>query len=214
MRIKIALLSGALFLVALGALGGVLLAVRAGSRQLVQREFLSYIESLSETGKLVLVEGRERLTVRETARGQLFGNTTVGDLLGIRSDATVELSAWAELSWAVDLQDTALWSVRLNRRERSLHISAPPLMTLTPALRTETIEARVLDRSIFLNEKHMIDTVRRALTARFEEIARSTSEQPEIRARAASSLSAIALAFSRRFGLAADSAEVVFGLEE
>ncbi len=213
MKKTTAVLAGALLL-ALGAAGGLYLALRAIPRKDVERDFLSYVEGLSETGRLVLVQGRERLTVRETARGQLFGNTTLGDLLGIRSDAVVELSAWAELSWAVDLADPDHWSVRLNRKERVLHVASPPLRTLTPALRTETLEARVLDRSIFLDEKRMIDSVRAALTVRFEEIARATSEEPEVRGRAASSLSSIALAFCRKFGLPADRVEVVFGLEE
>lgn len=180
----------------------------------MESRFLSYVEGLSETGRLVLVQGRERLTVQESAKGQLFGDTTLGDLLKIRSDAVVELSAWAELSWAVDLSDPGRWSVRVNRGERILNIAAPPLLTLTPALRTETLEARVLNRSIFLDEKKMIDSVRAALTRRFEEIARSTSDRPEVRNRAAASLSAIALAFCRKFKLPADRAEVVFGLEE
>ena len=126
----------------------------------------------------------------------------------------MELSAWAELSWAVDLTDPARWAVRFNRKDRILYVATPPLRTLTPALRTETLEARVLDRSIFLDEKRMIDSVRAALTVRFEEIARTTSEEPAVRGRAASSLSAIALAFCRKFGLDAERVEVVFGLEE
>jgi len=211
MKTRTALLSGALFL---GAAAALFLALRASPLGNVERSFLSYVEGLSETGKLILVQGRERLTVRETAKGQLFGDTTLGDLLRIRSDAIVELSAWAELSWAVDLSDPARWSVRFNRKERVLHIATPPLETLTPALRTETLEARVLNRSIFLDEKRMIDSVRAALTVRFQETARSTSNEPELRNRAASALSAIALAFCRKFGLDADRVEVVFGLEE
>lgn len=213
MKKSTAVLTGALLLT-LGTAAGLFLALRAIPRKGVEREFLTYVEGLSETGHLVLVRGRERLTVRETAQGQLFGDTTLGDLLGIRSDAVVELSAWAELSWAVDLADPDRWSVRLNRKERVLHVASPPLRTLTPALRTETLEARVVDRSIFLDENRMIESVRTALTVRFEEIARTTSEKPEVRSRAASSLSAIALAFCKKFGLPADRVEVVFGLEE
>lgn len=213
MKKNTAVLAGALIL-ALGIMGGLLIVLRPGGRRDVESRFLSYVEGLSETGRLVLVQGRERLTVQESAKGQLFGDTTLGDLLKIRSDAVVELSAWAELSWAVDLSDPGRWSVRVNRGERILNIAAPPLLTLTPALRTETLEARVLNRSIFLDEKKMIDSVRAALTRRFEEIARSTSDRPEVRNRAAASLSAIALAFCRKFNLPADRVEVVFGLEE
>ncbi len=213
MRKNTAVLAGALLL-ALGVAAGLYLALRTLPRKNVERDFLTYVEGLSETGQLVLVQGRERLTVRETAKGQLFGDTTLGDLLRIRSDAVVELSAWAELSWAVDLDDPDRWSVRLNRRDRVLYVATPPLRTRTPALRTETLEARVLDRSIFLDERRMIESVRAALTVRFEEIARKTSEEPSVRDRAASSLSAIALAFCRKFDLPVDRAEVVFGLEE
>ena len=213
MKTKTALLSGALLLV-LGAAGGLYLATRAGSPRKVESLFLSYIEDLSETGKLILVQGRERLIVRESAKGQLFGDTTLGDFLKIRSDAMVELSAWAELSWTVDVSDADRWSVRHNRKEKVLYIVTPPLQASTPALRTETLEARVLDRSLFLDEKRMIDSVRSALTRRFEEIARGTTDEPAIRARASSSLSAIAMAFCGKFGLEVDRAEVVFGLEE
>ncbi len=213
MKKQTAILAGTLILV-LGVAAGLYLALRTVPRKDVERDFLSYVEGLSETGKLVLAQGRERLVVRETAKGQLFGDTTIGDLLRIRSDAAVELSAWAELSWAVDLTDPARWSVRFNRKDRILYVATPPLRTLTPALRTETLEARVLDRSIFLDEKRMIDSMRAALTVRFEEIARTTSEEPAVRGRAASSLSAISLAFCRKFGLDAERVEVVFGLEE
>lgn len=211
---KILNLSLAVALLLLGVAAGLYLALRPPSLKRVEQNFFTYVEGLSESGKLVLVEGRERLVVRETAKGQLFGDTTLGDLLRIRSDAQVELSAWAELSWAVDLSDASRWFLRWNRKDRALYIGAPPLHTLTPALRTETLEARVLDRSIFLDERRMIDSVRTALTRRFEEIAQRTSEEPEIRARAASALSSIALAFCRKFNLDVDSVEVVFGLEE
>ena len=198
----------------LGIAVGLYLALGTIPRKDVGRVFLSYVEGLSETSRLVLLQGRERLTARETATGQLFGDTTLGDLLKIRSDAVVELSAWAELSWAVDLTDPDRWAVRLNRKDRVLLVSTPPLRTLTSALRTETLEARVVGRSIFLDEKRMIDSVRAALTVRFEEIARATSDDPQVRSRAASSLSAIALDFCKKFGLPADRVEVVFGLEE
>ena len=204
----------ALVFTLLGVSAGLYLAVRARATGRVEQNFFSYVEGLSETGYLVLTQGRERLTVRESAKGQLFGDTRLGDLLNIRSDATVELSAWAELSWAVDLSDTTRWSLRWNRDAGTLFVAAPPLQTLTPALRTETLEARVLDRSIFLSEKKMIESVRSELTRRFEEMARKTSEEPDVRSRAASALSAIALAFSRKYGMGIDSVEVVFGLEE
>jgi hypothetical protein len=213
MKLK-TILFPAILLLLLGVSTGFYLSNRALSPNRVEKNFLTYIEGLSETGKLVLVQGRERLTAQESAKGQLFGNTTVGDLLHIRSDAVVELSAWAELSWAVDLADTEKWSLRWNKRDRALYISAPPLQALTPALRTETMEARVLNRSIFLDEKRMLESVQSALTLRFEEIARATAEKPEIRERAASALKAIALAFSEKFGLGVNRVEVVFGMEE
>jgi len=202
------------FLLLLAAAAGLLLALRASSSKQVEQKFFTYIEGLSETGKLVLLQGRERLTIQESAKGQLFGNTTLGDLLRIRSDAMVELSAWAELSWAFDLTDTSRWSLRWNKRDRAHYVAAPPLQALTPALRTETLEARVLNRSIFLDEKRMIESVRAALTRRFEEIAQKTAEESDIRTRAASALSSITLAFSRKFALGVDRVEVIFGLEE
>jgi hypothetical protein len=213
MKPKTILFLGLLLLV-LGIAVGLYLSIRVLSPKRVEQSFLTYIEGLAETGKLVLMQGRELLTVRESAKGQLFGDTTLGDLLHIRSDAVVELSAWAELSWAVDLADVSRWSLRRNKKNRALYITAPPLQTLTPALRTETLEARILDRSIFLDEKKMVESVRYALTGRFEEIARATSQDPGIRAKAAEALSSIALAFCGKFDLDVDRVEIVFDMEE
>lgn len=181
----------------------------------VEASLRSYVEGLASAGKLVLVEGRERVALRETTPGLLFGDSALGRFLGIRSDATVEASAWADLAFVIDLYATETWSIRYDPDEGgSLALAVPPLAMLTPAILTDTIEIRTVERSFFLDEARLEAAALRGLTARFVEAASAMIDDPELRTRAAASLEATARLFATNAGLGLSSVEVSFAPPE
>jgi hypothetical protein len=168
----------------------------------VERSFTSYLSGIAEAGYLVLVEAKHELYLRDVVAGRLFGDGAVGRFLNIRSDAVIELSAWADLYFVVDLSRAELWSLRYDPAAGGrLILALPPLSFLTPALRSDTIQARAADRSLFLNEATLIDSAKRALSARFVEAASAMLDDPELRAKAASSLQGLAKAFAEKTGV-------------
>ncbi|OHD25823.1 MAG: hypothetical protein A2Y38_05045 [Spirochaetes bacterium GWB1_59_5] len=207
-------LLAAAFLVAAGAYLGVQ-ATRTLDPLVVQTSFRSYIEGVAIAGKIVLVEARERIVISQTTPGLLFGDTKVGRFLGIRSDATIEASAWADLAFVVDLYGAETWSVRYNQAEGgSLAIAAPPISMLTPAIHTDTIEIQTTERSIFLDEQRLEDSALRGLTARFIEAASSMLDDSGLRAKAAAGIEAMAKTFAASSGFPLERVDVVFAPAE
>ncbi len=210
----IAGLSIAVVLVGAGAYLGVAVS-SAPLAPAVESSFSSYVEGLSATGKIVVVEAGERLEIRRTTPGLLFGDTTVGRLLGVRSDATVEASAWADLSFIIDLNATEAWSVRYDPAEGGrLSVAAPPIAMLTPAIHTDTISIVTTDRSVFLDERLLEARAMRDLTARFVEAASAMLDEPELREKAAAAIEDIARSFSRTAGFPLASVDVSFAPAE
>jgi len=177
----------------------------------VERSFSSYLSGIAEAGYLVLVEAKHELYLRDVVAGRLFGDGAVGRFLDIRSDAVIELSAWADLYFVVDLSRTELWSLRYEPASGGrLILALPPLSFLTPALRSDTIQARAANRSLFLNEATLIDSAKRALSARFVEAASAMLDDPELRAKAASALQGLAKAFADKTGVPIARVETSF----
>ncbi len=209
LRARTALLLGAgaaaLILAAGIMLGSGLLGpglFRRPDRAEVERSFASYLSGIAEAGYIVLVEARHELYLRDVVAGRLFGDGAVGRFLNIRSDAVIELSAWADLYFVVDLSRPELWSLRYDPASGGrLILALPPLSFLTPALHSDTIRARAADRSLFLNEAALIESAKRALSARFVEAASAMLDDHELRAKAASSLQGLAKAFAEKTGV-------------
>jgi hypothetical protein len=204
----------ALSLIALGAYLGVQ-AAKAPEPLAVETSFRTYIEGMAVAGKIVLVEARERILISQTTPGLLFGDTTVGRFLGIRSDATIEASAWADIAFVIDLYGTETWSARYNPAEGgSLAIAAPPISMLTPAIHTDTIEIRTTERSIFLYEQRLEDNALRGFTSRFIEAASGMLDDPELRAKAVAGIESMARAFAENAGFPLLQVDVSFASAE
>jgi len=187
--------SAAFFIAAGVAIG--LMAAKRPDPLVVQETIKSYVQGMAIAGKIVLVEAQQRLELDETTPGLLFGDSTVGRFLGIRSDATVEASAWADLSFIVDLYATESWSARYDPADGgSLAFAAPPLSMLTPAVHTDTIRIQTTDRSILLDETRLEEAALRGLTARFVEAASAMLDDQELRSKASAALEAILRAFT------------------
>lgn len=175
----------------------------------VQRSFNSYLSALSEAGYLVLAEARHELVLRDQVAGRLFGDSAVGRLLNLRSDAVIELSAYADLFFCVDLR--APWSARYDPKGGGkLSLAMPPLGFLPPALRSDSVRARAAERSIFLNEKELIDAAKAALSTRFVEAASALCEDEAIRSKAADALRSLAAEFAKKAGVKLASVDLAF----
>ncbi|MBU0927660.1 MAG: hypothetical protein KKA67_07915 [Spirochaetes bacterium] len=207
-------LSVAVALVAAGVYIGVTLR-RGPDPAAVETSFRGYVESLAVAGKIVLVEAKERVFIRQTTPGFLFGDTAIGRLLGVRSDATIEASAWADVSFAIDLYSTEAWSARYDPADGgSLSVAAPPLAMLTPAIHTDTIEIRTVDRSIFLDEARLETSALRDLTARFVEAASRMIDDPALREKAAAAVEATVRMFAAGAGFPLERVDVSFAPAE
>jgi len=210
---RVWLVSGLIVAVALVAAGAYLgiQATRLPDPLVVESSFRSYVEGMAIAGKIVLVEARQRIVISQTTPGLLFGNTTVGRFLGIRSDATIEASAWADIAFVVDLYATETWSVRYNPADGGrLAIAAPPIAMLTPAIHTDTIEIRTIDKSIFLDEQRLEDSALRGLSARFIEAASGMLDDPDLRAKAVTGIESMASAFALNAGFPLQQIDVSF----
>jgi len=214
---RIGLVAG--LIAAVGLVGlGVYLGLSTARRPepaVIEASIRSYIQGLSNAGKLVLVEARERIQIRETTPGQLFGDSPLGRLLGIRSDATVETSAWADLAFVVDFYAPEAWSVSYRHDDGgSVIFAAPPLAMLTPAILSETIEIRTVERSFLLDKTRLEAAALRGLTARFVEAASAMIDDPALRGRAADALTEMVRAFADKTGLELQRVEVAFAPPE
>ncbi|PKL10053.1 MAG: hypothetical protein CVV51_00685 [Spirochaetae bacterium HGW-Spirochaetae-7] len=211
--IVVGLCSAAFFIAAGVAIG--FMAAKRPDPLVVQDTLKSYVEGMAKAGKIVLVEARQRLELRETTPGLLFGDSAIGRFLGIRSDATVEASAWADLSFVVDLNSTEGWSARYVPVDGgSLSFAAPPLSMLTPAVHTDTIRIQTTDRSILLDESRLEEVALRGLTARFVESASSMLDDPELRSKASAALEAILRAFAVKGAIPVARVDIAFAPPE
>ncbi|MCX7023309.1 MAG: hypothetical protein NT080_01650 [Spirochaetes bacterium] len=180
------------------------------SAETVRRELVAYVSSLSPAGSLGLVEGRERLVIRDTIKGQLFGATKLGEFLRIRSDAVIEVEAWADTFYGVSLA-AELWSVAWDPRTRSLAVHAPTLEARVPAVLTDTITVRILDRSILVNEAKVAESMKSALTKRFTEYVGERAAAPDVTAKADAALAGIVRNFADKLGSGAGSVSASVG---
>lgn len=200
----------AILLVAGGLALGVL-AARKPDPLVVEQSFRSYVQSLAKAGKIVIVEAREQLLISSTTPRLLFGDNAVGRFLGIRADATIEASAWADISYCIDLVHGESWSVRYDPDAGgTLWFSSPSLSMLTPAIQTETIEIRTTERSILLDERRLEEDALRGLTARFVEAASARLEDPELRLKAIEALKDIIFLFGSKGGVPVERVDISF----
>lgn len=177
----------------------------------VEQSFKSYVEGMATSGKIILVEARQKLTIMETTPGLLFGDSAVGRFLGIRSDASVSATAWADLSFCIDLYATEPWSLRYDPGNGgTVYFAAPPLSMLTPALHSDTIEISTRDRSILLDEQMLETQILHGLTARFVESASAMINGPELRTKASDALAALLRVFAIQGSIPVERVDIVF----
>ena len=132
-----AVVAGAILAAAALLAGGALAVSRIAeaSAPKVTERFSTYVEAMSPEAKLVVSGSRQRYAASKEFSAKLMAL--------VRVNASVEISAWADVSYIVDFSDASKWKVGWDRRARVLTLEAPALDILPPSVRTETIEVRV-----------------------------------------------------------------------
>jgi len=113
------------------------------SRPTVSERWVLYVERLKPERKLVVLS---------TAQRYLASKEFTATLLAIvKINATIELSAWADVFYFVDASDPSLWSISWNGKTRVLSLAAPAPDCLPPAVRTDTIEIKAKGANLLTN---------------------------------------------------------------
>jgi len=160
-------------------------------RKDVSQSLVLYLEDIKPAGRLVLLTATERYTASKEFTAQI--------LALLHLSAKVEISALADTSYYVDLQDTKLWSAVWNGRGRTLRLIAPYPDVLLPAVHTDTIEVRTEGQNLLTNAvfrlKKEAEAMRSRLSADLEARARESLGDDELQDKIRSSLADLARAF-------------------
>lgn len=189
---------------------GIMAAIAAigAASPTVNQRWSAYVERLKPEARLVVAGSSQRYTASREFSARLL------ELVHVK--ASIELSAWADVSYTVDLSDPATWTVAWNPRTRALTLGVPALTFLPPAVRTETIEIRtkganLLSATMFrLKDEaaRMRDTLSADLAA---QVARTLAD-PAIQETARSGVAKFGAAFCRAaFRAEPASVTVTFG---
>lgn len=167
----------ALFFVLVLAVVGFSLIKGLGSNQTVTKRWAIYIEKLEPAQKLVVLTSEERYAASKEFAAKLLAIVNI--------QASIEIFAWADVSYFVDLSDPSSWSVSWDKKTKVLTLSAPEPECLLPAVRTETIEIRSKGANLLTNAvfrlKAEAEKMRSELSADFYESARAALSEPGVR---------------------------------
>jgi len=129
----------------------------------VANAFISYVSKIEGRQDLLLA----KKTVQEKIRKEIRSGSPIAKLLSVLfgSDvglAKVELSCVVEYNYYVSL-DPAGWTFDL--AGKNLKVTSPRVQLLKPpGFHSETVEARILDRSIFIQEKEHLSEMKKFLS--------------------------------------------------
>jgi len=129
--------------VAVCALGLGISTLARSAEPEVEERWTAYVEALKPESKLVVLNSRQRYTASREFTSKLLSI--------VRVKASIELSAWADVSYCVDLSAPSSWTISWDRKTRILEMRVPELSFLPPAVRTETIEIRSTGANIVTN---------------------------------------------------------------
>ncbi|HTX73938.1 MAG TPA: DUF4230 domain-containing protein [Rectinemataceae bacterium] len=160
-------------------------------RKDVSQRFVLYLEGIQPAGKLVVLTATERYVASKEF------TATILALLSI--NAKVELSALADTSYFVDLQDMKRWSATWERRTGRLRIVAPRPDVLLPAVHTDTIEVHTEGQNLLTNAvfklKREAEAMKSQLSADLEQRARAGLDDPELMGKIEASIADLARSF-------------------
>ena len=143
----------------------------------VTERWTTYIENLEPSQKLVILTADKRYAASKEFSAKLLSIAKI--------NASIDLSAWAEVSYFVDLADASLWSVDWDRTARVLTLGAPEPDCLLPAVKTETIEIQAKGANLVTNAvfklKAEAEKMRSELSADFHASARAAMSEDAVR---------------------------------
>jgi hypothetical protein len=178
---------------AIAVLAGSFFAWKAAfdAKPTVSERWTLYIENLEPEQKLVVLSTRQRYVASKEFAAKL--------LAVVRVKASIELSAWADVFYFVDVSDPSLWEISWNQKTRALSISAPEPDCLPPAVRTDTIEISAKGANLVTNTvfrlKEEAAKMRDELSADLAIRARATLSDATIRAGIREGLAGIGRSF-------------------
>ena len=166
----------AILVVAL-AVAGFLFLRSTESRPTMTERWAIYVERLEPSQKLVVLTSDQRYAASKEFTAKLLAIAKI--------KASIELSAWAEVSYYIDLSDESAWFVSWDRRTKTLTLSAPEPDCLLPAVKTETIEIKSkganLVTNIVFRLKAEAEKMRSELSADLLQAARASLSEEEVR---------------------------------
>ncbi len=129
----------------------------------VASRFKSYIARIEGRQDLILVKKSVEEKMTREARSSAVLARILAALFGSTiGTAEVELRCFVEYNYYVDL-DPSKW--RFDVSGKSLRVTAPPVQLLKPpGFYTETVEARIRNRSVFISERDQLREMKRFLS--------------------------------------------------
>lgn len=109
----------------------------------VAQRWALYVQDLTPESKLVVLSSLQHYEASKAFTRKL--------LAVVKVRATVELSAWADVSYYFDLDQMEKWSVRYDKKAGILDLKATEPKCLPPAVRTQTIEIRTKGGNLVTN---------------------------------------------------------------
>jgi hypothetical protein len=198
-------ISGLVVLALALALAAFLLIRGAESRPTVTARWAIYVEHLEPSQKLVALTSEQRYAASKEFTARLLAIA--------RIQATIELTAWADVSYFVDLSNASAWSVAWDRKSKILLLSAPEPDCLLPAVKTETIEIKSkganLVTNIVFRLKAEAEKMRSELSADLLQAARASLSEEAVRKGVRAGLEGFARSFCASVLRVAPSAVVV-----
>lgn len=147
------------------------------SNKAVTEHWTTYIENIEPSQKLVVLTVDQRYAASKEFSAKLLSIANI--------HASIDLSAWAVVSYFVDVSDAALWSVVWDRNSKILTLSAPDPDCLLPAVKTETIEIKSHGANLVTNAVFKLKTeaekMLSELSADFQVAARAAMSEEAVR---------------------------------
>lgn len=132
-----------LALIAACAAGLFLVKAAEDRKPTVSERWALYVQNLKPEPKLVVLSSLQKYQASKEFTTRLLA------IVNVR--ASIELSAWADVSYYIDVSDASKWSVDWDKKSRILTLAAPAPDCLPPAVRTETIEIRTKGSNLVTN---------------------------------------------------------------
>ena len=180
-------------------------------RPSVSERWALYIEEIEPESKLVILSSQQRYTASKEFTARL--------LAIVKINASIEVSAWADVFYYVDAEEPEKWDISWDKKSRILSLSAPEPDCLPPAVRTETIEILTKGGNLVSNAvfrlKNEAEAMRDDLSSDLLKRARETLSDSGLRENLREGLAGLGRSFCRAIlGVEPESVVVRFAMDK